>query len=404
MMGFYKAFYFLFIALAPLVVTHYLPIPYMDEFFHVRQTLQYVETLNFHDWDPKITTPPGLYAVAFIVCQFLNHHSLLLLRYVNSIPLLLTLFIGRRNLVISSFPLLVFYSTLFYTDVWSSLLIVAALYTKRPIKAALFSLLSLTFRQTNIIWSGLVAAFLLIPYRTSLLDLLKDLLGPRRLLSNKRKIASVFISFGILVALFALFLVWNEGIALGDRSNHTFSLHFAQLLYCLMFFAFYSAPLAIEWVIYDSIPQLKRKMTSIRLLLLELIRVLVEIGVIVLIIKRYTIVHPFILSDNRHYTFYLWRRFITKGLLMVPVYWLSWRWFASTVRLSEVRTWVYILAVMAVLVPSPLMEPRYYILPYIIWRVFLFGMRGRIIEYTWNTVINIATLGALCLTKTHFMY
>lgn len=403
-MGFYKIVYFLFIALAPLVVTYYLPIPYMDEFFHVRQTLQYVETLNFHDWDPKITTPPGLYAIAFVTCQFLNHHSLFLLRYINSIPLLLTLFIGKRNLVISTFPLLVFYSTLFYTDVWSSLLIVAGLSTKKPTKAALFSLLSLSFRQTNIIWSGLIAALLLIPHRTSILDLLKDLVGPRRLLSNRRKIATVFFSFGSILGLFILFLVWNKGIALGDRSNHTFSFHFAQLLYFLLFFAFYSAPLAIAWFINSYIPQIVRKLTSVKFLALEFLRVFTEILTIVLIIKHGTIIHPFILSDNRHYTFYLWRRFISKGILMVPAYWLSWRWFASTVKFSEVRTWVYLLAVIATLVPSPLMEPRYYILPYLIWRVFLYGMRGRIVEYTWNTIINIVTLGALCITKTHFMY
>ena len=37
--------------------------PYMDEEFHARQTQLYCDG-NFTYWDPKITTPPGLYGVA----------------------------------------------------------------------------------------------------------------------------------------------------------------------------------------------------------------------------------------------------------------------------------------------------------------------------------------------------
>jgi alpha-1,2-glucosyltransferase len=36
------------------------PEPYMDEYFHYNQFLQYSHN-NFKHWDPKITTPPGLY-------------------------------------------------------------------------------------------------------------------------------------------------------------------------------------------------------------------------------------------------------------------------------------------------------------------------------------------------------
>lgn len=37
--------------------------------FHVRQAETYVQN-NWHVWDPKITTPPGLYIVSYICSLF----------------------------------------------------------------------------------------------------------------------------------------------------------------------------------------------------------------------------------------------------------------------------------------------------------------------------------------------
>jgi alpha-1,2-glucosyltransferase len=41
------------------------------------------------------------------------------------------------------------------------------------------------------------------------------------------------------------FLVWNEGIVLGDKSNHVAGLHFPQLFYYTSFFSLFSAPLVL---------------------------------------------------------------------------------------------------------------------------------------------------------------
>ncbi|KAF9399003.1 hypothetical protein BGX21_006942 [Mortierella sp. AD011] len=38
------------------------PHPYMDEIFHIPQAQRYCEG-DFWTWDPKLTTPPGLYAM-----------------------------------------------------------------------------------------------------------------------------------------------------------------------------------------------------------------------------------------------------------------------------------------------------------------------------------------------------
>ena len=49
-------------ALATTLVNKIVPEPYMDEFFHVRQTQAYCAG-RWAEWDPKITTFPGLYLI-----------------------------------------------------------------------------------------------------------------------------------------------------------------------------------------------------------------------------------------------------------------------------------------------------------------------------------------------------
>jgi alpha-1,2-glucosyltransferase len=39
-----------------------------------------------------------------------------------------------------------------------------------------------------------------------------------------------------------VFLVWNGGIVLGDKSNHMAGLHFPQLFYFTGFLSFFSLP------------------------------------------------------------------------------------------------------------------------------------------------------------------
>jgi len=39
---------------------------YIDEQFHLKMSEQYIVQGNFKDWDPAITTPPGLYWSAYI--------------------------------------------------------------------------------------------------------------------------------------------------------------------------------------------------------------------------------------------------------------------------------------------------------------------------------------------------
>jgi len=89
----------------------------------------------------------------------------------------------------------------------------------------------------------------------------------------------------------------------------------------------------------------------------------------------FTIHHPFVLSDNRHYTFYVWKRILFVHPLMPyalsPIYlacWWAW-WIRAGSTQSFLQTLVLPLALLPTLLPSPLLEPRYFIVPYILLRL-----------------------------------
>jgi alpha-1,2-glucosyltransferase len=85
--------------------------------------------------------------------------------------------------------------------------------------------------------------------------------------------------------------------------------------------------------------------------------------------------HPFLLSDNRHYTFYVWknlfRRWSCFRYALLPLYLLAgcvmqgaWSSAQSRSRLFQAAYW---LVVGMVLVPTPLLELRYFLTPFLVW-------------------------------------
>jgi alpha-1,2-glucosyltransferase len=52
-----------------------------------------------------------------------------------------------------------------------------------------------------------------------------------------------------LLGLFGSFVIWNGGVVLGDKSNHIATIHLPQMLYIWPFFAFFLAPLLIPAVL-----------------------------------------------------------------------------------------------------------------------------------------------------------
>lgn len=132
--------------------------------------------------------------------------------------------------------------------------------------------------------------------------------------------------------------------------------------------------------------------------------------------------HPFLLSDNRHYTFYVWRRIFclhpVMPYLFIPGYVAcGWAWF---LRVGErivvticrgliayahdshvardqtlLQTLILPIFVLPTLLPTPLLEPRYFLIPYVLLRAQVIDVRtwGLAIEATWYAAINAVTMG-----------
>jgi alpha-1,2-glucosyltransferase len=177
------------------------PDPYLDEVFHIPQAQGYCDG-QFQTWDPKITTPPGLYLVSYAVVRTRrlissssgDVCSVADLRWLNAAITLLvlpfqiwdlyrrlfperarksghdsaTLFHSVSNICL--FPLLFFFSGLYYTDVCSVSFVLAVYQyhvrslrdgaTTRWMDAVMVFFVgigALLMRQTNIFW---VAVFL----------------------------------------------------------------------------------------------------------------------------------------------------------------------------------------------------------------------------------------------------
>ena len=170
------------------LVNSIVPDPYLDEVFHIPQAQAYWAG-KWSQWDPKITTPPGLYAFTNAVHRIQGWYNpdfqqgIGDLRIVNLVllySLTVLLFIWtattkshtsslvlKKELVTIQFPVLFFFSAFYYTDVLSTVAVVltyvlwtASNQAEGSIKLSLQALqmccglLSLTVRQTNIFWVG----------------------------------------------------------------------------------------------------------------------------------------------------------------------------------------------------------------------------------------------------------
>ncbi|KAJ5925221.1 Dol-P-Glc:Glc(2)Man(9)GlcNAc(2)-PP-Dol alpha-1-2-glucosyltransferase [Penicillium verhagenii] len=186
-------FALVFIPLWRTKVQSEVPEPYLDEVFHVPQAQAYWAHQWTH-WDPKITTPPGLYLWSYLLCAalltlrgsptklttealrttnvattaiFLPWRLQTLSDAVHNVKNNRTLgaWLSHSVLNICLFPPLFFFSGLYYTDILALLVVIEA-YNWDLKRAAgtgfaaffstlgflVFGLAALACRQTNIFW------------------------------------------------------------------------------------------------------------------------------------------------------------------------------------------------------------------------------------------------------------
>ncbi|EJT97967.1 hypothetical protein DACRYDRAFT_111484 [Dacryopinax primogenitus] len=396
--------------------------PYMDEPFHVPQAQRYC-SFEFDTYDPKLTTPPGLYLFSLGISKLfamrcslplLRFHSTLLLLSLPPIlshllPLLQpppcsepprtfleTLRPGWEAIVLGFMPVAWFTGFLYYTDLGAVVFALGAIVAAKRGQSGLAALLGTVgclFRQTNIVWLGYAASLQALeilhrpsPSKPHLADPTLSLTSPTLLLRTLLSLPSLCLSrlpellshlwpYVLPLTSFCAFVLWNGGIALGDRAHHEPTPHWVLPMYFLVFSTALAAPalaggplgvLGLGRVVASKIFSTPRRIGF----------TLAWTAVLCILINRYTIAHPFLLSDNRHYPFYLWRRLISPfplaRYLWAPVYLLCFRIW--TIRLGEQPLLPLLslaICTLATLVPTPLLEPRYFIIPFLLLRCYL---------------------------------
>ncbi|KAL2722713.1 hypothetical protein V1478_009576 [Vespula squamosa] len=393
---------------------------FIDEIFHIPQTLQYCDG-NYTVWDSKITTLPGLYFLTAAILAPLNLCNILYIRCINLFGTFANLYltyslmkqIHKNNwddwmqleiaYNITMFPPLFFWFFLYYTDVVSVniVLLMLLLHFRTYYKISAFiGLLSILIRQTNVIWVIFLAMERLVdllhqhmqkPITTTVINTPVHLKLLWKSIMDKVNIGRIsFIKFLIEISInlfpyimvgviFLMFLIWNGSIVVGDHTAHVPVIHISQLLYFSVFIFSFLWPYMIPH--YLKFFQNIQDHWILSSFIFALITVIVHCN---------TLVHPYVLADNRHYTFYIWNKFMGKYVIfkyiLIPVY--CFTIYSTLYGISHIRfaTQInFIFCTVIVLIPQLLLEPRYFIIPYIFYRL---SMRK---PKTWQIVMESFT-------------
>ena len=224
----------------------------------------------------------------------------------------------------------------------------------------------------------------------------------------------------------------------GDKENHVASIHLAQMLYIWPYFMFFSFPL-----LYPHIPSLNlvsrlkndQPAASRGRRCPRFVVAVSVVAVMVAIVRYNTIVHPFTLADNRHYMFYVFRLLLRNPVTKynaVAVYFVCASAAIAalgspssappvqqpepqaTVRIEPHQglqtrvpptlpkpaagrrtsfVLVWLLATSLSLITAPLVEPRYFIMPWLTWRMHILhpAQKRSTLESTqWPTTFSAA--------------
>lgn len=294
--------------------------------------------------------------------------------------------------------MLYFFNFLYYTDAGSTFFVLFMYLLHlhdNKFLASIVGLIAVMFRQTNIIWTVFVAG---LTARKKLIDWIKledsnqyqrrskeDLQNNddnvaiskifKIVINSLRKDMKIFyLIIDILIAsffyiitilIFLGFVYINEGIVVGDRSHHTACLNFPQIFYFISFTCVFAFP----YIITPS-----RIMSFIKSLISHYIKAFVIVLISLLLIHYFTYVHVYTLSDNRHFTFYVWSKIYNRHYLikylMTPLYMYSyWSCLSLLGHKDDIWKIIFGICIVAATVPQKLLEFRYFILPYIIFRL-----------------------------------
>jgi len=186
-----------------------------------------------------------------------------------------------------------------------------------------------------------------------------------------------------LLMSFAVFVVWNKGVVLGDRDNHIATINLPQMLYIWPATVFFSWPVLLP--LFSNLSVLRQRLP-------RLTTTVIFMAIMLVVVNVNTVIHPFTLADNRHYTFYVFAIIRKHWLIkyaIVPVYYLcaclvlgalggatntapaskGMRILHADDTVCASYALVWLLATSLSLIAAPLVEPRYFLIPWLTWRL-----------------------------------
>ena len=363
---------------------------YMDEEFHLKQTISFYNNA-FKDWDPKLTTFPGTFLITSLFMKILNilHITVNSSTYLKIARLLvaiisITTFIllgkfkndkplTKLQILVSILPIIFFYNFLFYTEAFSIFSLIlffyVNFYTKKnkSLSVLLSGSLSVLIRQNNIIWVNLLPLSDCILILENFIDNLNFSI----LLKNIKNVIVDYFNIVIIDCFFIVFVIENDfSIVLGDKSHHNMNLHLAQLNH-FMIFSIVFFP-ALNFKFFKSISKiLKFKNISFRFFITFIIILsLVFIG------DKFSYIHDFILSDNRHYVFYYFKKIYMKTILKYALLLYVSFLFSlivndnfNLIKDSKIISWF--ICTFLCIVPSKLVEVRYFAPCYLVFIILI---------------------------------
>jgi alpha-1,2-glucosyltransferase len=300
----------------------------------------------------------------------------------------------KGALLLYLFPIHFFFQFVYYTDVGSVFVVILMYYLSCKswnLSSALVGAVAILFRQTNVIWVAFAIGTKSLEilgenqdkfFDGSLTNVLFRVLPTAArcwktlLLKNAAHL--------LLLGCFVGFVVWNGGdIVVGDRTAHKPSMHLPQMLYFSGFSTLFLGPgFWAPFAMWGELASFARWHLDPSHFLLRWTGTIVLVATMACSIKFCTIAHPYLLADNRHFTFYVWKGWFRRGaifrLALIPAYLLAgFRLVRATVPYSvpgNKHGWQHpalvglglLVCTALALVPAPMIEPRYFMLPFIL--------------------------------------
>ena len=265
---------------------------------------------------------------------------------------------GLKTLQFLFLPIALPFYFLVYTDIPSLMIVLAAFYLvlkRRYHLAGILAILSIAFRQNNIIWLGWLAVFIFI----------KEVWPKINFKTLWRYLQQSWV-FALGAAAFAGFIYWNGGISLAkaeEWAHPSFSLYLGNVYLILFAFAIIFWPLELD--LGKKLHQLWQNKWRLGGFIVT------TLGLFFTYQNNFTNSHPY----NQH-TFALHNLILVKMVenptlklvAFVPIILAILILFTRRLRQPK-YSWFYLFSVLFVL-PSWLIEPRYFFLPFALYLLF----------------------------------